>query len=1494
MVEFTKRNNYVDGQFVDIDDFQTEQNYFLEKIRSITNSLATNGVVDLSGLIVSPDTTMTEPVFASSVAVPVSASPDPNAPNPQNFSVFPNSFDPNAESFQFYNVFLTNTTNIQRFDLKVTLDQVATAENLDLIVRVLQLVDGTNPASPLSSAPPLVEIQLSQQDIPAADSDEFITIDVSNQNSGQGVSVVNGIYYALQIEYRRPVGSTSNVRVFHSPLDQLSDYSDDIFSYFFTGTRYSQSYSDTDGLDRRFVTYHKVHTSAIKVGAGEAIINGERTIVEQDQFKFLEIPDRRNVDQDGLPVNNFVVLRYLQQFTDEELLESSRNPVNTRIKDTSSVEVLTQPQWDALVADQSQTGKFLLLATITDSNIVSIFDKQQFTIPSNSTNLAFEDWLNPSNSTPVDEAVAIQEARPSDFVFFVSNVPAQVPLADSFGNIQLQPATIRDEFGNIVARAGDPILDDIVRVVVNITLDNGKNTRTLELSQVSEIGTAAKFRNYAATISNLFDNPFDDVFTFNFNTDQLAPNVTYNFVAFTQRGLPIYIQDYNRTIGNVEVDGSTTSLREGQYTVFLNRDSLTATIEQDLQLGAFNPASDSSQPGVVQYVPTLIETEILTPVGTGQTETVTLDDLVDLDPNNSFLFTPPMSRADQVTKVINTDLSVQAASDAGDLTVLVDLQDGNGPVDVTFSGTTNRDRGGNGAAVLIQGTIDSSVVLPSSTELEVKVRNLDGKDNTNTSSDFNPVGPALVGGSGNVRAFNLIARGQDLGVSPLNTAGFVDGDQVYVFIGDRQALDLNFQPITFTFDSNQTSVQIDTIQQLGPQKYFREKQIKSIESSTSATPGVVLVDTGLDSSNSLRPSGQIIFNRNEIPTAIEPNAEVSLQYNSVIVAPQDIDYYKTQFAPIGTRDGFKVENTNVVSSADEFISVPEAIALTTSVVNQTSIDPATYQSVAFFVDGINITSLLSPIGQKEVVADNGIALQPGQVAFNPDTGALKFYKQVDGYSTIVSEAPDDFTRITASYFKLETKFVFNTSTTASYEPKFDINNDGRIDELDLSVVNSALGSVVGDPNYIAAADFNNDGAVDNQDLELFQQHFGAVSLGEPDYSDATSARLKALLVAKQDNFLNTLEVVKAVSKPADSTAPNGRTVLFFDSSTPVEDAGNYTVTFGFQAAMSLGFIQAEIETDRPLNGILNLENIKMFESVNPANTREIIQVEASTLENTNNRFNSVLTFSPAINQDGEFTIRSLWDQSGIAIKNAKDLVISQKYELLDRKKYGPFKLSYTNSDFDSDGTSIEFVLKAEDATLADGSPDLTGRHIDGIPLSELTFTIHLTARNQDGTNSLWTWHDVQPLGTNNKIKLEFNNNLFIDHRTQGKDGAQVLTPFGLGVDQVSLKPTFAGGDLANDLANISVLRSDIKSQYVKPHQHTSERDGGILTSRTIQFADDLARFNLEEADVTDAIYNLLDITLELEEQIELIKSLEGAVRWDRGLFWDSPDTFWDS
>jgi hypothetical protein len=54
----------------------------------------------------------------------------------------------------------------------------------------------------------------------------------------------------------------------------------------------------------------------------------------------------------------------------------------------------------------------------------------------------------------------------------------------------------------------------------------------------------------------------------------------------------------------------------------------------------------------------------------------------------------------------------------------------------------------------------------------------------------------------------------------------------------------------------------------------------------------------------------------------------------------------------------------------------------------------------------------------------------------------------------------------------------------------DLNNDGRVDMRDISIVASAFGSVPGHPRWNPVADVNDDGKIDLKDIALVARHFG--------------------------------------------------------------------------------------------------------------------------------------------------------------------------------------------------------------------------------------------------------------------------------------------------------------------------------------------------------------------------------------------------------------------
>ncbi len=58
----------------------------------------------------------------------------------------------------------------------------------------------------------------------------------------------------------------------------------------------------------------------------------------------------------------------------------------------------------------------------------------------------------------------------------------------------------------------------------------------------------------------------------------------------------------------------------------------------------------------------------------------------------------------------------------------------------------------------------------------------------------------------------------------------------------------------------------------------------------------------------------------------------------------------------------------------------------------------------------------------------------------------------------------------------------------------DVNRDGLVNIIDLTLVASHFAAVVGNPNYYAQADLNNDGIIDIVDLTICAADFGHLLL----------------------------------------------------------------------------------------------------------------------------------------------------------------------------------------------------------------------------------------------------------------------------------------------------------------------------------------------------------------------------------------------------------------
>ena len=70
------------------------------------------------------------------------------------------------------------------------------------------------------------------------------------------------------------------------------------------------------------------------------------------------------------------------------------------------------------------------------------------------------------------------------------------------------------------------------------------------------------------------------------------------------------------------------------------------------------------------------------------------------------------------------------------------------------------------------------------------------------------------------------------------------------------------------------------------------------------------------------------------------------------------------------------------------------------------------------------------------------------------------------------------------------QFSFNITVEGRKYFQGDVNKDGMVDMLDISMVVDAFGSSSGSPNWNPAADFNNDGTVDQLDIAIVVRDFG--------------------------------------------------------------------------------------------------------------------------------------------------------------------------------------------------------------------------------------------------------------------------------------------------------------------------------------------------------------------------------------------------------------------
>ncbi len=1410
-----KQTNFYDGMQLDVDDLEQNQVYSNEKDEAIIRNIACNGVV--SGLEVLADAIMVEPFDFPTV--PQSST----NPNLQNFRDFPEDILDTAE-VKMYQPFKAETNNLQRLDLKVQLLQGT--GNSTLVVELLELEVPSNPQSALGNS--LFIKQFLAEEIPSSASDGRLVLDLSSTENNEGISLIAGDHYAIQLRFIRETNSQDQLRVFHSNVDETAAFlasNPNMSAFFFVNSNFQQGLFNENAELIQLILYHKIFTSAVQVQPGEAYFKGEHIKIETTQ-RFLGLIDRRNTT-DINEFTNFVAVKFVIDSTDPESHPRTGNPVDSRFTDSFEVKVFNEVEWTVAVAE----GVWLLLATITDRNVVPFSERVEFEI-NDLTNLAFNDWLNPCITQPSLAALQLRAARPDDFIFYTDNVPGEVPLLD-------------DDGAQIFDTTGEALADRIVRTFLILYLDGGNNQRRFEMALNTTTSTDPIFSSFFVVITDP-EEELINVSDFQFDKNELAPNVFYNFVAETERGRSIFIQDFNTQIRTPDPNTGISSLtRERLFEVRLNEGSLTAVINEDLKLGDPIVPFGSVGQKVTGFESIIQVDEVPGRNGTTASSTITpvTDTLLQVA---AFQFEPLPMSFEFGGLIEDIAESVTAGANADDIIIKID------GVPVTFSGSEGPDRGGTGAPHTVSGRVlfsdddgerltqmqelADSLGLPAPVDendfanfvgLRVTARDINGRDNSQQSL----TSVTQLDISGNL-VYRVIAMGRGVG----SEAGFSTGEAGFIYLENRQCQDIVEVPLQFTFTPFGASI-LD-VRVIADEQWFGERTIVFATSSAGLA----------DDEVGIQPSiGQVFFNTADealLFTALSLTA--TIEYFQLDEVFEVINFYQTRLVPWGEADDCPILN--------EDVSIQQAVAngdIILKVNGATSFSPP-YGSVD--LTDPNIYAAMPP-GQP--LPDQSL-LDPDTIALDPVLGKIVFGNNVK---------PEVSDTVQITYFHLRP--VTTCALTAlgqSYDSRFDFNLDGRIDEVDLQLFLTAFGSSVGDPAYSTQFDFNNDGVVDSTDYDEFLNRFGAVASGEPSFKEATLSRLGSIVVFRESDPIRQFDVVRAVSEAPTIAFPLGRTVLFFDGETPIRVTDDYIVLFGFAVTLATGINDTVITTTQALTSQLNKDVVEIINEADSTDTRTVIDVltEIRTLETGADVFDNTITFSPSITENSTFIFRSLWGDEGLAVINKGDsLVKTVFYEQKHRARLGPFKMAYNSDDFSSDGSSltIRFATNPE-STFADGSADPNGLHLAGEPIEGMRFSILLLVPVDNNRTDVWRWHNFQSLPEDQGIKLEFNSFLALDSRFRGKNGVPVLQPFGVETNQVDLRPKFAGGDISNDLGNIIVVRDDVFAKSTQLHNHGSDEQGGILESDNINFTDPEARF--QTGSVTDVVYQLQDL---LQDQV---------------------------
>lgn len=1432
-LDILKQPNFYDGMSLNVNDLEQLQIYLNKKIEDSTRHIGFDGLTNINGLQVSPDSIMAKPFDFPTV--PQSSS----NPTIQNFRDFPeNPLD--TQDVRMYQVFEAKTDNIQRFDLKLQLVEGAGISTL--VVELRELSVPSNPLSAMKNDALYVK-QYPAEEIPSLASDGRLAVDLSGQNSGQGIALTQGSYYAIYIRLIRESESRDQLRIYHSNQAETAIINSDLGAHFFVNGNFQKGLYNENAELINLVLWHEVYTSAIQVESGTAYKDGERIVVDTAQ-RFISLSDKRNsTDTNEYP--NYIAIKFVLDSTDAETHPRTRDQVNANYEDTFEVKAFNQNEWNVELAKDSQDREYFLLAVVLDRNIIPFEQLVEFDLDQR-TNLAYKDWLNPCVSTPSLAALNIQASRPDDFVFFIDNVPAEFPVVDVDGN---------QEYDTL----GQPLVDTVQRMFLLLYLDGGQNTRKIEMALHNSTSTSPSFNNYFVTITDPDGDLIPGLANFEFDSDEITPNTFYNFVALTTRGRSIFIQDYNKQIRTPDPNTGLLSLtRERQFETRLNAGVISIVINEDLKLGdAVIPFGNVGQ-RVVGFESVRQIGEVPGRNGTTAEQTVTAmtDTLLGA---SDYKFEPlPMSFADGTEIDIdpadynpssNHPTIVQATEDDA-IVVKVD------GVPISYSGTEGEERGGTGAPHTVSGQIKFSddpverlqqmqalstslgITAPTDandfdnyTGLKVTVRDENGRDNSQQGLT------AVTQMDGSVLVYRVVAMGRGAG----NPAGFFTGETGNVYFENRLARDIVGVPLEFTYTPFGSSImdvrQIDSQEQwFGERTLVYAPDLTTFRARTTASSEV-----GIDTNG-----GQIFWNEHDETLLFSQlGLTATIEYYHLDQKFETINFYYTRLAPWGTKNKCPIPNTDT--------AIQQAIA---------------DQDIIIKVNG---SSSLDGDPNFLTTASNFVAMHPGspnidqsllepnKISINPETGRIVF--GVD----IAPSTSDDVT-ITYYYLKPLTTCTAN-ALGISYDSRFDFNLDGRVDQTDLNQFLSAYGSSTGDPNYNTIYDFNNDGVVNDTDWDEFLVHFGTVESGESPYADATEARLDSILIFDKNNPLRRLEAVRAVSMASSSSYPLGRSVIFLSADTPVLETGDFIVMFGFAAALATGINSTTVTTTQSITQVTK-DMIEMYNTADITEERTIIDVLTTTREvNDITLYDNVLTFTPSVTESGTHMVRAIWNQSGLAITNREMLLSTVDREERVRRVFGPFRMSFTNSDFHSDGTSITIRLASDEASMADGTSDSSGLHLDGEPLHKMRFSILLFVPVDNNKVDVWRWHSLSPSESDQGLVLTFNDYLALDSRFRGKNNIPVLQPFGTAQNQVDLRPKYAGGDIENNLANLVVIRDDFISKYAKIHNHTSDTEGGILTSENVTFEDPEARF--ESGSVTDVVYQLQD---ELQETVNSVLS----------------------